>query len=146
MHFTETLLAGLRPLIGTVGDVLDNTLTETGLYKTECTRDGSSFPRWPVLTSPLTWRTPALATSPDEARLRFYPESPIADQSWSYDVLALTRGCRSSDTESGSRWARGSEPCLVRWRGWAMALIVRREGPGAGSAAAPGLSGIRACG
>lgn len=49
------------------------------------------------------------------------------------------------DTESGSRWARGSEPCLVRWRGWALALIVRREGPGAGSAA-PDLAGIRTAG
>src|SRR6266516_73945 len=44
----------------------------------------------------------------------------------------------------GPRWARGSEPWPARRRGCGMALIVRLEGPGAGSAAAPGLSGVRA--
>jgi hypothetical protein len=28
----------------------------------------------------------ALATSPDEARLRFDPESPVADPRWPYDI------------------------------------------------------------
>jgi hypothetical protein len=28
----------------------------------------------------------ALATSPDEARLRFDPESPVADPRWPYDL------------------------------------------------------------
>jgi hypothetical protein len=28
----------------------------------------------------------ALATSPDEARLRFDPESPVADLRWPYDI------------------------------------------------------------
>ena len=51
MHFTETLLIeGLIPSIGTVGDALDNALAETtmGLYKTECTRDGSPFRPGPL--------------------------------------------------------------------------------------------------
>ncbi len=51
IHFTETLmLAGLKPLIGTVGDALDNGLAETtiGLYKTECIREGSPFRSGPV--------------------------------------------------------------------------------------------------
>jgi transposase InsO family protein len=51
VHFTETLLlAGLVPSIGTVGDALDNALAETtmGLYKTECTRDGSPFRTRPI--------------------------------------------------------------------------------------------------
>jgi putative transposase len=53
VHFTETLmLAGLTPSIGTVGDALDNALAETtmGLYKTECTRDGSPFRNGPLET------------------------------------------------------------------------------------------------
>jgi putative transposase len=53
VHFTETLtLAGLMPSIGTVGDALDNALAETtiGLYKTECTRDGSPFRNGPLET------------------------------------------------------------------------------------------------
>ena len=53
VHFTETLmLAGLAPSIGTVGDALDNALAETtiGLYKTECTRDGSPFRNGPLET------------------------------------------------------------------------------------------------
>jgi putative transposase len=53
VHFTETLmLAGLIPSIGTVGDALDNALAETtiGLYKTECTREGSPFRRGPLHT------------------------------------------------------------------------------------------------
>jgi len=53
VHFTETLLlAGLAPSIGTVGDALDNALAETtiGLYKTECTRDGSPFRTGPLNT------------------------------------------------------------------------------------------------
>ena len=46
VHFTETLmLAGLAGSVGSVGDAYDNALAETtiGLYKTECTRDGSPF-------------------------------------------------------------------------------------------------------
>jgi len=53
VHFTETLmLAGLAPSIGTVGDALDNALAETtiGLYKTECTREGSPFRTGPLET------------------------------------------------------------------------------------------------
>jgi putative transposase len=53
VHFTETLiLAGITPSIGTVGDALDNALAETtiGLYKTECTRDGSPFRNGPLET------------------------------------------------------------------------------------------------
>jgi putative transposase len=53
MHFTETLmLAGLIPSVGTVGDALDNALAETttGLYKTECMRDGSPFRTGPLRT------------------------------------------------------------------------------------------------
>jgi transposase InsO family protein len=53
VHFTETLmLAGLAPSIGTVGDALDNALAETtiGLYKTECTREGSPFRAGPLET------------------------------------------------------------------------------------------------
>ena len=53
VHFTETLmLAGLAPSIGTVGDALDNALAETtiGLYKTECTREGSPFRNGPLET------------------------------------------------------------------------------------------------
>ena len=44
------MLAGLIPSIGTVGDALDNALAETtiGLYKTECTRDGSPFRNGPL--------------------------------------------------------------------------------------------------
>jgi putative transposase len=46
VRFGETLmLAGLIPSIGSVGDAFDNALCETivGLYKTECTREGSPF-------------------------------------------------------------------------------------------------------
>jgi transposase InsO family protein len=53
IHFTETLmLAGLQPSIGTVGDAFDNALAETtiGLYKTECTREGSPFRTGPLET------------------------------------------------------------------------------------------------
>ncbi len=53
VHFTETLmLAGLQPSIGTVGDAYDNALAETtiGLYKTECTREGSPFRTRPLMT------------------------------------------------------------------------------------------------
>jgi len=53
VRFAETLqLAGLQPSIGTVGDAYDNALAETtmGLYKTECTRDGSPFRTGPVTT------------------------------------------------------------------------------------------------
>jgi putative transposase len=53
VHFTETLmLAGLQPSIGTVGDAYDNALAETtiGLYKTECTREGSPFRTGPLMT------------------------------------------------------------------------------------------------
>lgn len=51
VHFTETLmLAGLIPSVGTAGDALDNALAETtiGLYKTECTGDGSPFRSGPL--------------------------------------------------------------------------------------------------
>jgi putative transposase len=51
VHFAETLmLAGLQPSIGTVGDAYDNALAETtiGLYKTECTREGSPFRTRPL--------------------------------------------------------------------------------------------------
>jgi putative transposase len=51
VRFGQTLLlAGLTPSVGTVGDALDNALAETaiGLYKTECTRDGSPFRTGPV--------------------------------------------------------------------------------------------------
>ena len=51
VRFAETLLLeGLRPSVGTVGDALDNALAETtiGLYKTECTRDGSPFRAGPI--------------------------------------------------------------------------------------------------
>jgi len=51
VRFAETLqLAGLQPSIGTVGDACDNALAETttGLYTTECTRDGSPFRTAPV--------------------------------------------------------------------------------------------------
>jgi transposase InsO family protein len=53
VRFAETLqLAGLLPSIGTVGDAYDNALAETtmGLYKTECTRDGSPFRTGPIST------------------------------------------------------------------------------------------------
>lgn len=53
VRFTETLLlAGLTPSVGTVGDALDNALAETtiGLYKTECTREGSPFRTGPIRT------------------------------------------------------------------------------------------------
>jgi transposase InsO family protein len=45
-RFGETLmLSGLAASVGTVGDAYDNALAETtiGLYKTECTREGSPF-------------------------------------------------------------------------------------------------------
>jgi len=51
VRFAETLLLeGLAPSVGTVGDALDNALAETtvGLYKTECTRDGSPFRAGPI--------------------------------------------------------------------------------------------------
>lgn len=53
VRFAETLLLeGLTPSVGTVGDALDNALAETtvGLYKTECTREGSPFRAGPVRT------------------------------------------------------------------------------------------------
>ena len=53
VHFAETLmLAGLAGSVGSVGDAYDNALAETtiGLYKTECTRDGSPFRDGPVRT------------------------------------------------------------------------------------------------
>ena len=47
-----TMLAGLIPSVGTVGDALDNALCETtiGLYKTECVREGSPFRSGPIRT------------------------------------------------------------------------------------------------
>jgi putative transposase len=53
VRFGETLqLAGMIPSIGTVGDAYDNALAETtmGLYKTECTRQGSPFRNGPLRT------------------------------------------------------------------------------------------------
>lgn len=53
VHFAETLmLAGLAGSVGSVGDAYDNALAETtiGLYKTECTRDGSPFRAGPIRT------------------------------------------------------------------------------------------------
>lgn len=53
VRFAETLmLAGLAGSVGSVGDAYDNALAETtiGLYKTECTRDGSPFRTGPIST------------------------------------------------------------------------------------------------
>ena len=53
LRFAETLmLAGLAASVGSVGDAYDNALAETtiGLYKTECTRDGSPFRAGPITT------------------------------------------------------------------------------------------------
>jgi len=53
VRFAETLmLAGLAGSVGSVGDAYDNALAETtiGLYKTECTRDGSPFRAGPIAT------------------------------------------------------------------------------------------------
>ncbi len=46
------MLAGLAGSVGSVGDAYDNALAETtvGLYKTECTRDGSPFRTGPIAT------------------------------------------------------------------------------------------------
>jgi len=43
---------------------------------------------WPLRLNGHTWDqiARALATSPDEARLRFDPESPIADPRWPDDL------------------------------------------------------------
>jgi putative transposase len=51
VRFAETLmLAGLAGSVGSVGDAYDNALAETtiGLYKTECTREGSPFRTGPI--------------------------------------------------------------------------------------------------
>ena len=53
VRFAETLmLTGLAASVGSVGDAYDNALAETtiGLYKTECTRDGSPFRAGPIAT------------------------------------------------------------------------------------------------
>jgi putative transposase len=53
VRFAQTLmLAGLTGSVGSVGDAYDNALAETtiGLYKTECTRDGSPFRNGPIAT------------------------------------------------------------------------------------------------
>jgi transposase InsO family protein len=53
VRFAETLmLAGLAASVGSVGDAYDNALAETtiGLYKTECTRNGSPFRTGPIVT------------------------------------------------------------------------------------------------
>ena len=51
IHYSEPLmLEGLIPSVGTVGDALDNGLCETGLYKTECVREGSPFRNGPIDT------------------------------------------------------------------------------------------------
>lgn len=46
------MLAGLAGSVGSVGDAYDNALAKTtiGLYKTECTRDGSPFRTGPIAT------------------------------------------------------------------------------------------------
>jgi putative transposase len=51
LRFAETLmLAGMAPSVGSVGDAYDNALAETtiGLYKSECTADGSPFRDGPI--------------------------------------------------------------------------------------------------
>ena len=51
VRFAETLmLAGITPSVGSVGDAYDNALAETtiGLYKSECTADGSPFRDGPI--------------------------------------------------------------------------------------------------
>jgi putative transposase len=51
VRFAESLmLAGMAPSVGTVGDAYDNALAETtiGLYKSECTADGSPFRDGPI--------------------------------------------------------------------------------------------------
>ena len=51
LRFAQTLLLeGLAGSIGSVGDAYDNALAETtiGLYKAECTRDGSPFRDGPL--------------------------------------------------------------------------------------------------
>lgn len=51
LRCAETLmLAGLTPSVGSVGDAYDNALAETtiGLYKSECTADGSPFRDGPI--------------------------------------------------------------------------------------------------
>jgi putative transposase len=51
LRFAETLmLAGIAPSVGSVGDAYDNALAETtiGLYKSECTADGSPFRDGPI--------------------------------------------------------------------------------------------------
>jgi putative transposase len=53
VRFAETLaLAGLAGSVGSAGDAYDNALAETtiGLYKTECTREGSPFRNGPITT------------------------------------------------------------------------------------------------
>lgn len=53
LRYTESLmLAGLTASVGSVGDAYDNALAETtiGLYKTECTGDGSPFRAGPIRT------------------------------------------------------------------------------------------------
>jgi putative transposase len=53
VRYAESLLlAGMAPSVGSVGDAYDNALAETtiGLYKTECTRDGSPFRDGPITT------------------------------------------------------------------------------------------------
>jgi len=53
VRYAETLmLAGLAPSVGSVGDAYDNALAETtiGLYKSECTADGSPFRDGPIAT------------------------------------------------------------------------------------------------
>ncbi len=51
LRFAESLmLAGIAPSVGSVGDAYDNALAETtiGLYKSECTADGSPFRDGPI--------------------------------------------------------------------------------------------------
>src|SRR5437867_8475613 len=48
----------------------------------------------------------------------------------------------AADTETGSWWARGSEPWPGWWRGLGAVLVCPAGGRGAGLAAAPGLGGL----
>ncbi len=53
LRYAESLmLAGMAPSVGSVGDAYDNALAETtiGLYKSECTADGSPFRDGPITT------------------------------------------------------------------------------------------------
>jgi hypothetical protein len=46
-----------------------------------------------------------------------------------------------SDTKTGFRWARGSEPWRERRQGWKMALVVPAGVAGCGVGGLPGAAG-----